>query len=125
MTSLCHTYLHVFVCLLRVPLYQEVSAKTFRMFDSVNCTRSATWMVWPTGLGYFPPSYLCPGGAWRGRLLDTEVFCCPSFSPSAATAWSVGGRGRVYALPPWACVLSVAGTGVVISWEHRLHPRSV
>ena len=52
-----------------------------------NCTRSATWMVWPTGLGHLPPSYLYPGGAWRGGgLLGTEVLHCPSVSPSAATA---------------------------------------
>ena len=47
-----------------------------------NCTQSATWMVWPTGLGHLAPSYLCPGGVWRGwGLLDTEVLHCPSVSP--------------------------------------------
>ena len=77
------------------------------------------------GLGHLPPSYLCPGGAWRGGgLLDTEVLHCPSVSPSAATA-GVDGRGRVFALPLWACVLSVLGTGVVISWEHGPQAPSV
>ena len=51
-----------------------------------NCTQSATWMVWPTGLGHLPPSYLCPGGAWWGGLLDTEVLHCPSVSPSTVSA---------------------------------------
>ena len=90
-----------------------------------NGTRSATWMVWPTGLGHLPPSYLYPGGAWRGGgLLDTEVLHCPSVSPSAATA-GCGWWGRVFALPLWACVLSVLGTGVVISWEHGPQAPSV
>ena len=59
-----------------------------------------------------------------GGLLDTEVLHCPSVSPSATTA-GVGGRGRVFALPSWACVLSVLGTGVVISWEHGPQAPSV
>ena len=60
-----------------------------------------------------------------GRLLDTEVLGCPSVSPSAVTAGVVGERGRVFALPSLACVLSVPGTRVVISWEQGPHTLSV
>ena len=52
----------------------------------VPCTRnsrSAAWMVWPRGLGHLPPSYLYPGGAWRGAaghgIIALSIFlplCC-------------------------------------------------
>ena len=58
------------------------------------------------------------------RLLDTEVFHCPSVSPYSANA-GVLWEGRVFALPSWACAQSVPGTGVVISWEHGIHALSV
>ena len=74
------------------------------------------WVTFP-----FLTCALVVRGARRGRLLDTEVFHCPSVSPFAATAGGVGGRGRVFALPSWTCALSVPGTRVVISWEHGPH----
>ena len=64
-----------------------------------NCTRSATWMVWPTGLGHLPPSYLYPGGAWRGGGCWTRKFCIVHLSPLLLRLRGVGGRGRVFALP--------------------------
>ena len=90
-----------------------------------NCTRSATWMVWPTGLGHLTPSYLYPGGAWRGGGCWTRKFCIVHLSPPLLRLRVVGGRGRVFALLLWACVLSVLGTGVVISWEHGPQAPSV
>ena len=90
-----------------------------------NCTRPATWMVWPAGLGHLPPSYLYPGGAWRGRGCWTRKFCFVHLSPPLLRLLCVGGRGRVFALPLWACVLSVLGTGVVISWGHGPQAPSV
>ena len=45
------------------------------------------------GLGHLPPSNWCPGGAWRGRLLNTNVFRCPPVSPSAAAPAAAGGMG--------------------------------
>ena len=52
------------------------------------------------------------GGCW------TRKYCIVHLSPPLLRLQGVGGRGRVFALPSWACVLSVLGTGVVISWEH-------
>ena len=89
-----------------------------------NCTRSAAWMVWPTGLGHLLPSYLYPGGACGGGCW-TRKFCIVHLSPPLLRLRGVGGRGRVFALPLWACVLSVLGTGVVISWEHGPQAPSV
>ena len=74
-----------------------------------NCTRSATWMVWPTGLGHLPPSYLYPGGVWRGGLLDTEVLLCPSVSPSAATA-GCGWEGEGVRTP-------LVGLSTICAWD--------
>ena len=81
------------------------------------------WPAWPSGLGHLPPFLPVPWWCVEGRA---EVFRCPSvYPPSAATAGGVGGRGRVFALPSWACAPSVPGTGVVISWEHGRHALSV
>ena len=70
------------------------------------------------------PSYLCPGGAWGGGCW-TRKYCIVNLSPTLLRLRGVGGRGRVFALPSWACVLSVLGTGVVISWEHGPQAPSV
>ena len=73
------------------------------------------------------PSPFLPVPWWcveEGGLLDTEVLHCPSVSPSAATA-GCGWEGEGVRTPLWACVLSVLGTGVVISWEHGPQAPSV
>ena len=62
----------------------------------------------------------------RGGLGSWTRKCCiVHLSPPLLRLRGVGGRGRVFALPSWACVLSVLGTGVVISWEHGPQAPSV
>ena len=67
---------------------------------------------------FLPVPWWCVEG---GGLLDTEVLHCPSVSPSAATA-GCGWEGEGVRTP---LVLSVLGTGVVISWEHGPQAPSV
>ena len=56
------------------------------------------------------PSYLYPGGVWRGGLLDTEVLLCPSVSPSAATA-GCGWEGEGVRNP-------LVGLRTICAWDY-------
>ena len=75
-----------------------------------------------SSLPFLPVPWWCVeggGGCWTGKYYIVHL------PPPLLQLRGVGGRGRVFALPSWACVLSVLGTGVVISWGHGPQALSV
>ena len=72
------------------------------------CTRFATWMVWPTGLDYLLPSYLCPGGARRGGCWTGKYYIV-HLSPPLLRLRGVGGGEGVRT--------SLVGMRTICAWD--------